>query len=216
MKVFLVRHGETDWNKELRIQGQTDIPLNEAGRMLAEKTAAGLSDIQFDRAYTSPLSRARETAEIILKGKTVELIEEPLITEMNFGIYEGKRTDVSKGEIPEEFGCFFEYPGKYEVPPKGESFERVKERMQEFLTELSQTETNQTVLIVTHGAALAGMLNVIKREPLEKYWGTGIHYNCGVTEVVMKLDEIWIVSENKIYYEDRVEPWETLGVKGEK
>ena len=65
MRLYMVRHGETAWNKERRIQGQADIPLNEFGRMLAEKTAKGLSDIRFDICYTSPLSRARETAALV-------------------------------------------------------------------------------------------------------------------------------------------------------
>ena len=61
MKLYIVRHGETEWNKARRIQGQVDIPLNEFGRRLARKTAKGLSDITFDLCYSSPLSRARET-----------------------------------------------------------------------------------------------------------------------------------------------------------
>ena len=65
MDIYLIRHGETDYNKKKRLQGVTDIPLNAQGIALAEKTAAGLRDISFDRIYTSPLIRARRTAEII-------------------------------------------------------------------------------------------------------------------------------------------------------
>ena len=59
MRLYILRHGETDWNKELRLQGQTDIQLNEKGRRLARLTAQGVKDIPFDLAITSPLSRAR-------------------------------------------------------------------------------------------------------------------------------------------------------------
>ena len=69
MKLYLIRHGETDYNKMKRNQGQIDIPLNEYGRELAEKTAEGLRGISFDLAYTSPLSRAKETAQIVLQGR---------------------------------------------------------------------------------------------------------------------------------------------------
>ena len=69
MKLYLVRHGETDWNKVKRIQGQVDIPLNQFGKRLAEETAEGLRDIPFDLCISSPLSRAHETARIILYGK---------------------------------------------------------------------------------------------------------------------------------------------------
>ena len=69
MKLYLIRHGETDWNIERRLQGQVDIELNEFGRTLAVKTGKGLENIQFDICFTSPLKRARETAELILAGK---------------------------------------------------------------------------------------------------------------------------------------------------
>ena len=66
MKIYFVRHGETDWNKDRKIQGQVNISLNEFGRHLARETAKGLKEIPFDVCFTSPLDRARETAEIIL------------------------------------------------------------------------------------------------------------------------------------------------------
>ena len=89
MKLYIVRHGETDWNKARRVQGFSDIPLNEYGRHLARETAEGMKDIPFDLAYTSPLVRARETAEIILAGREIPLIESNGIKEMGFGEYEG-------------------------------------------------------------------------------------------------------------------------------
>ena len=76
MLLYIVRHGETDWNKSHRVQGRTDIPLNDYGRRLAEETAEGMKDIQIDIGMTSPLLRAKETAQIILKGRDVPLYDE--------------------------------------------------------------------------------------------------------------------------------------------
>ena len=90
MKIYFVRHGETEWNKQKRIQGRVDIPLDEFGRMLARKTATGLAEIPFDVCYSSPLSRAKETATIILEGRDIPIIEDDRIIEMAFGEYEGK------------------------------------------------------------------------------------------------------------------------------
>ena len=90
MKLYIVRHGETEWNKARKIQGQVDIPLNEFGRTLAKKTAKGLADIKFDLCYTSPLVRAKETAELILAGGTTQIIEDARIEEMAFGEYDGR------------------------------------------------------------------------------------------------------------------------------
>ena len=76
MKIYFVRHGETDWNKDRKIQGQVNIALNEFGRHLARETAKGLKDIPFDVCFTSPLDRAKETAKIILEGREVPIIED--------------------------------------------------------------------------------------------------------------------------------------------
>ena len=75
MELYLIRHGETDYNKERKIQGSCDIPLNEYGRELARETAEGLKDIPFDVIFTSPLCRARETAEWIARGRQIPVYE---------------------------------------------------------------------------------------------------------------------------------------------
>ena len=177
MKLYIVRHGETQWNKARKIQGQVDIPLNEFGRTLAKKTAKGLADINFDLCYTSPLIRARETAELILAG---------------------------------EFRRFFDGPDQYQAPKGGEDFAQVKKRTGEFLCELCKKKEfeNSNILIATHGAALAGLLNNIKGKSLAEYWGEGVHKNCAVTEVEVVDGQPRIISENVVYYDDEVEPWE--------
>lgn len=210
MRLFLVRHGETNWNKERRIQGQVDIPLNEFGRHLADETANGLSEIPFDVCFTSPLGRARETAEIILSGRNVEIIEDDRIGEMAFGEYEGKCCSKKGWELPESFQLFFCDPEHYEAPSDGEHFLDVKRRTGAFLQELYVKPEYQdaNILITTHGAALASILNNIKEEPLGKYWGDGVHKNCGVTEVLVTDAAPRIIAENMVYYKDEVTPWE--------
>ena len=119
MKLYIVRHGETDWNKARRVQGFSDIPLNEYGRHLARETAEGMKDIPFDLAYTSPLIRARETAEIILAGREIPLIESNGIKEMGFGEYEGMCiSGKEKAPESEAFKKFFIDTGNF-VPAKG-------------------------------------------------------------------------------------------------
>jgi len=85
MLLYIVRHGETDWNKAGKVQGRTDIPLNERGRYLAEETAKGMKNIRIDFGYTSPLIRAKETAQIILGDRNVPLMEDERIEELCFG-----------------------------------------------------------------------------------------------------------------------------------
>lgn len=210
MRLYMVRHGETDWNKERRIQGQVDIPLNEFGRRLAEKTARGLADVPFAVCYSSPLSRARETAGLILGGREIPVIDDSRLVEMAFGEYEGKCCSKSGWELPEEFRRFFDGPDRYTAPPGGEDFRDVKRRTGEFLQELYRKKEYQesNILITTHGAALAGLLSNIRGTSLAEYWGIGVHKNCAVTEVEVRDGNPLILSENVVYYDDNVESWE--------
>lgn len=210
MKLYFIRHGETDWNKARKIQGRADIFLNEFGRSLARKTAKGLADIPFTVCYSSPLERARETAEIILNGKDVPIIEDSRIVEMAFGIYSGKCCSKKNWEVPDDFQRFFDDPEHYEAPEGGENFRDVLRRTNEFLMELykEQETEEKCVLITTHGTALAGLLTNIKRNPISQYWGKGVHKNCAVTEVKVHNGVAEILSENIVYYDDYVEPWE--------
>ena len=209
MKIYFVRHGETDWNKERKIQGQVDIPLNEFGRHLARETAKGLRDVPFDVCFTSPLGRARETAQIILQGRDVPILEDKRILEMNFGVLEGKCCSNEGWDVPDSFQMFFDDPVHYQAPEGGEDFQAVRERTGDFLNWLFAQEQyrDSTVLVTTHGAAMAGLLNNLKKKPLAEYWGVGVHKNCGVTEVDVTDGRIDIISENKVYYTDVVKPW---------
>ena len=189
MKLYLVRHGITDWNARKKIQGQVDIPLNEEGKRLARETAEGLSDVPFDLCISSPLCRAKETARIILRNRKTLILEDPRIMEMAFGEYEGKCCSKEGWDVPESFHRFFDDPAGYQPPEGGESFEDVKKRTGEFLESLYKKDAYQEldILITTHGAALAGLLNNIKNEPLSCYWGSGVHRNCAVTEVEIRV-----------------------------
>ena len=89
MKLYIIRHGETPWNAEERLQGQTDIPLNENGIRLAKITGEALKDVPFDFAISSPLKRARQTAELVLAGRQIPVLEDARIEELSFGSWEG-------------------------------------------------------------------------------------------------------------------------------
>lgn len=204
MKLYFVRHGETSWNKRHKVQGRVDIPLNEYGRYLAQKTREGLKDTKIDLAYTSPLIRAKETAKIVLGGRSIPIIEEPLIQEMNFGVAEGI---CFKGEGKEsggdEFNKFFVDTANYQVPEGGESVPELMKRVGTFLDWLYTNEElqDQSILISTHGAALKAMLNTIRGiDSVAQFWEGGVPKNCSVTEVEIQDGKPNIISEGKIYY----------------
>lgn len=211
MKLYFVRHGETDWNLARRVQGHSDIPLNEYGRYLARETAKGLRDVPFDLAYTSPLIRARETAELILAGREIPIIEDENIKELGFGVNEGMCiSGEHKAPQTDEFNKFFTDTAHY-VPAEGaESVQALLKRTGEFLQGLYHDANLQdkTILISSHGAALTGLLNNIKgRLDVAEFWKDRVPANCAVTIVEVKDSVPQITVENQVYYKEPVRAW---------
>ena len=214
MMLYIVRHGETDWNRQKKVQGHTDIPLNEYGRHLAEETAEGMKDIPIDIGYTSPLKRARETAEIILKGRNIPLLDEPRIQEIGFGICEEIHTGTQEKEPgSDEFNLFFTDTASY-IPPEGaESVEELYERTGQFLEELCGRREleDKNILISTHGAAMTALLNRIKGNvTVAGFWKDEVPPNCSVTMVEVRDGQAAIVKEGVIYYREKVKKWKTV------
>lgn len=203
MEIYLIRHGETDYNKVRRLQGVTDIPLNARGIELAEKTAEGMKAIHFDRIYTSPLIRARKTAEIIRGDRDIEIIPTDGLREISFGDYEGLTILPEKYNIPDpHFRDFFDAPERYRTPPNGESIEHLKERTTAFMRRVMCAPENQklTILMASHGAAIRGILSGLQNLPVSQFWDGGVHKNCAVTMLRASHGEFEIVFENKVYY----------------
>lgn len=158
MRVLLARHGQTDWNAAGKIQGASDIPLNDTGRgqarALAEKLRAGKYPVK--AIYTSPLLRARETAELVGEALGVAVECAPELTELNFGDWEG----CSWGEIgerwPEQFAAYSADRRNY-APPGGESYADMLSRARPFLDSLRR-KPGGTVLCVCHSAVMRGLL----------------------------------------------------------
>lgn len=205
MKLYIIRHGQTEWNKQKKLQGRSDILLNAYGIQLAEETKIGLENVKFDLAFTSPLQRAKKTAEILLDGRDVQLLEDKRIIEIGFGSYEGLCYAKDNYNIPDpDFMNFFEKPEVYHPAPDGESFEQLRARAADFLRELSEKKEYQesTILVSTHGAALCALLNVIKNSTIEKFWTGGLHKNCGLSIVEIKDGKAEILKEAIVLYED--------------
>lgn len=200
MKLYMIRHGETAWNKERKLQGHADVPLNENGRALAEETGKALADISFDYAFSSPLKRAAETAELVLKGRKLSIQTDERIKEIGFGEYEGI---CMTGEFADpEFEKFFVAPDQYQPPKGGETIEHVRERTGAFLKELAENPEYQdkTIFIATHGAAMKGLITNITGESISDYWRGGVHKNCAISIAECQNGVYTLISENQVYY----------------
>ncbi len=203
MKIYMIRHGETDWNVVRKLQGRSDIPLNEEGRRLARVTAEALADVKFDRIYTSPLQRAKETAMIMKRDRDIPVIEEERIQEISFGIYEGYFCAEDHYTIPDkDFIYFFKQPEKYVAPQGAEEIEVLCKRTTDFLQELVHNTAYQddTILVSTHGAALRGLLSSINMNGAAEFWKGGVHKNCAITIVEAVDGRIRLLEEGRVYY----------------
>lgn len=201
MEIYLFRHGETDWNKERRLQGQTDIPLNEYGRELAVRTAEAMGEISFDRAFCSPLKRARETAGILLGAAETPLETDRRLMEVGFGECEGAGFDEAKQNPAHPLYNFYVHPERY-VPPKGgETFQEVQQRGRQFLEEKIYPLEGVcgSVLIVAHGAFNRGILNDILGIPLERFWEIELP-NCAASILSLEGGRLRVTEISKVYY----------------
>ena len=148
MKLYILRHGETDYNNQGRFQGQNDISLNERGKKQAEETKIKLKDIKFDKVFVSPLKRAIETAKIVVPDYNLEV--DNRIIERSFGKLEGKKGIQDYEKRIEEFGI--------------ETLEHLEKRVKSFFDSICKKYIeDEKILVVTHGG-IAQIINKILDE----------------------------------------------------
>lgn len=182
MEVYIIRHGETVWNAEGKLQGSMDIELNENGRELAGRLGEKLENVYFDRIYVSPLIRAYETACLIRGHRNIPIIRDKRLQEISFGCMEGVHYSQWNNESS-PYRYFFTEPGKYTPPREGESLEQVCVRTKSFLKEIVEPAWKNTkrIMIVAHGALNKGLMCHIEGHGTKDFWGEGLQQNCEAT-----------------------------------
>ena len=182
--LYLIRHGKTDWNQRHKLQGSTDIPLNEEGRRMAEAARGECLEIPFDVCFSSPLIRARETAEILFRGRDVPIFTDDRLKEMGFGDYEGQENSFDIPDCP--INVLFQSPEKYVESVGGaETFEQLFARTGSFLREVIDPllARGMNILIVGHGAMNLSIISQIRHLPIDQFWSTGIE-NCRLLRLI--------------------------------
>ena len=177
--IGILRHGKTDWNVLHKIQGRTDIPLNEEGILSARKAKETVASFDFDICYTSPLIRAKQTAEIVTDGLEIEVITDNRLTEIGFGELEGAEGVYGKPDHP-MYKFFFD-PANYVAASGAESldelFLRIKSFYDDVLSRLILDGKN--VLVVAHGAFNAGLITFLLGNEKKDFWSYG-QSNCSM------------------------------------
>lgn len=203
MKFYIIRHGVTEWNAQFRIQGAADIPLAPEGIRLAELTGEALKEIPFDICFTSPLSRARQTAELVLGERKdfIPIIEDARIKEIDFGVLEGIKCKDENGEfLSTEFAEFFRCPEKFDRPEGGENIQDICKRTRGFWEEKIADESlkDKTILVASHGCAVRALLQNIYEEDLG-FWHGCVPPNCAVNIVEVSNGKAILLEEDKVY-----------------
>ena len=175
MKIYAIRHGETEWNKLKKAQGQTDIELNETGITQALQAKETIHTYNIDLIISSPLKRARKTAEIIADGK-IEIVFDDRLMERCFGKLEGANTEIMPWE--DLYNC-----------QKNLSYDNIEpvndllKRVESLLLEIKEKYSDKNVLIVTHGGTLRAVNACINGIPeSQTLAGQGFN-NCEIREL---------------------------------
>jgi broad specificity phosphatase PhoE len=148
-RILLVRHGETDWNLNRRLQGHADRPLNETGRMQARGLAAELAEEPLQAVYSSDLSRASETARIVADARGLDVTMLPELRERYFGTWEGLTDEEIHERFPEAADG---------VLGDGESRDELDRRILAALNRIAGEHPDGTVLVISHGGPLRAVL----------------------------------------------------------
>lgn len=169
--LYIIRHGKTDWNAVFKLQGSTDIPLNEEGREMAIAARESIKDIKLDICYCSPLIRARETAELMLANRPIDIFPDSRLREMSFGEYEGYEKVVENTpHLP--IAKFFLKPEDYVADRGAESLDELFKRTGDFLDTVLRPELakGRNILVVGHGAMNCSLICQIKGYGYKDFW----------------------------------------------
>lgn len=150
----LVRHGETTWNAEHRLQGHLDIPLNQNGHVQASATARNLASHRFSALYTSDLERARQTAQAVANLCGLTPIINAQLRERHYGAFQGLTYDEARTRFPDDYARFAARDCISPLPGDGESLRAFELRIATVLEALADRHRGEQILIVTHGGVL--------------------------------------------------------------
>ena len=189
MDIYMMRHGETAMNIDRLLQGRLDTHLNEKGKSDAILAGQFLQEknIHPDIIWTSPLVRAKETAELATGIDRSEFIDEPLLIEMSFGKYEGRCVKDKTGPFNRDF---FASPDTCIMPEDSESFQELMDRAGQLLDKLiryddEEDDPEKIMLLTSHGAFLHAILANINHTPLHNFWDQKFK-NCEIIHLIRK------------------------------
>lgn len=209
INLYLLRHGETEWNLANRMQGSKDSPLTEKGISTAKLTGQFLSETPFIAAYSSTQQRAIETRDHILSQRVgsprIPTAEHAGLCEMDFGAWEGCNIDTLKRDPA--FQEYLHFPAKFNPQlNQGEHYLDVILRMQQAIRDILDNETAGNILVVTHGTALRLLLHAVKGESWQSHRNESISpriMNASISIVNYRQNDLHAMGEFRLtHYND--------------
>lgn len=165
-RIIAVRHGETAWNVDTRIQGHLDIPLNETGQWQAQQLAQALAGEPIDAIYASDLQRAYATAQAVADATGAPITPETGLRERSFGHFQGRTFAEIEAELPEDARRWRKRDPDY-VPEGGESLVMLRERIERTVFALAEKHPGEQVLMVAHGGVLDVLYRMATRQEIQ-------------------------------------------------
>ena len=165
-RIVAIRHGETAWNVDTRIQGHLDIPLNTTGLWQADQVARALADEPITAIYTSDLQRAHATAQAVARSTGAPLTTHIGLRERSFGHFQGRTFAEIEAELPEDAHRWRKRDPHY-APEGGESLVTLKERIERTVAQLAQQHLGEQVVMVAHGGVLDVLYRLATRQDIQ-------------------------------------------------
>ncbi|MFN3870040.1 MAG: phosphoserine phosphatase PspA [Aquificaceae bacterium] len=194
VKLYLVRHAESEWNPIGRYQGLLDPELSERGKKQAKLLEEHFKDITLHAVYSSPLKRTMQTALSLVKGKGIEVIPDRRIIEIDHGVWSGMLVQEVQEKFPQEFKRWLEEPHKV-CFEGGESLPQVYERVKNFLNYVKEKHWGQTIAVVSHTVPMRAMYCALLNIDLSKFWSFGCD-NASYSLIHMERDRNVIIQLN--------------------
>lgn len=205
MKIYFVRHGETDWNVRKKLQGQKNIPLNKLGLRQAELTSEGMKDIPFDCIFSSPLQRSYITAQILRRDRPLEIIRDDRLKEIDFGKDNGRIFGKTLDD-PHfvRYQRYFNDPAHYRPVKGGESYPHLMARADEFYREqiLPLEGKYETILVSSHTTIIRCFILNLTGRPIDMLWRSTFGKNCSAVIFECIDGKTEMICENQLFYSE--------------
>ncbi len=193
-QIFLVRHGETEWNASEVFRGQADVLLNKNGIKQAQLLGEYLSRKKINAVYTSPLKRALKTAEAIAARQSLEINVAPALIDMNFGKWQGLPASQVKQHYGKVYEIWLKTPERALIPA-GESLEDVKNRAWPFLEEIVAKHAGQNVILVSHRVVLKVLICALLKIGNAGFYNIRVD-TAGITRFELDNNRAVLISHN--------------------